>query len=375
MGEPALHVYDEDSQPPDHGPALWEILPKILDDPEAERAPDTIAQYKRAVRLWTCFDRGLGFQEKPDYESPRNGTVDTGARLIDAEMLRKFREWMIANAYAPSTYNKTMRYLRPLLRKLSPAVTGNPEGMGVIDRVPAVKVLKEKKKTKRRVSLDQLDSLYRSAADMVWPEDDLVRPADAWRALLVILFNLGARTWTEAASLPADAVCLDEESPHDAIDFDAPHGWVYYMPEKTKRYDRRACLPMSATVRMHLEPIAVAIAGTDRERLLTFGENKKLFYFQWKRLCEFAGLGVAEGERNETGSDLRKTCAATFNTLDGRKGQKLGRWMLGHAEKGTHERHYDIVMPELIQAVQEISQPPAFSELFAKPIERQLRLF
>ena len=376
------------------GPPLWAVLPLLDELPDA--APDTQRQYRGAVRLFACFDRGLGPKARPKYgptatldgarlaqesdasetgptasipiasAAARTGTTDTGARLIDSDLLKKFFDWMVANGYEGSTCNKTWRFLRPIFRKLAPPGDRNGAGLGIIDRIPHVKRRKETTPKKKLVRLDRLDSLYFAAGDMTWPADKLVGPATAWRALLVLIYNAGPRTWTDAARLPLGAVCLDHECPDPQIDLECETGWLDFEPVKTERYERRITVPMTPTLRRYLEPLATRQADSTRERLFPFGNTKRPFYDAWGALCELAAL-----ERFDM-SDLRKTCGSAWNRL-GRG--KLGPWVLGHAAKGTHDTFYNNVLPELIAGAAELPQPAAFATLLGQPIERQRRLF
>ena len=186
-------------------------------------------------------------------------------------------------------------------------------------------------------------------------------PAAAWRALLVLLYNYGPRPWSDGALLPMDAVHLAADCPDEDNPVENEAGWLCYTPTKTKRYSRELLLPLNDVSRRHFEPLL----SDDRELLFSFGRANKHFYREWGHLCELARVAKFDLRM------IRKTSNTQYNRL--RAG--LGKWFLGHAPTGTNETFYQDIMPNLLDGVHKLPQPPAFVSLIGKPVERQGWLF
>jgi integrase len=355
----ALRIYKGEGSPDPSRMSLAEAFERHVLPDLTDVADDTLRQYRRAATLWTEFEASravkLGSQKQGD-----TGTIYTGVATIGDQLLAEFARWLVASGKQPSTCNKTWSFLRPIFRKLSPRVEKNPRGLGIIDQVPYFPHQRTPRPKKRIVALDRLDQLYRGAADMTWPPHRDVPPATAWRALLVLLYNFGPRSWSDGASMPMDAIVLKSECPDPDSAVENEHGWLVYEPTKTKRYNRELVLPLNQISRRHFEPLLC-----DRELLFTFNKANKRFYIEWNRLLELSGVPKFDLK------DLRKTCNTAYNKI--RPG--IGKWFLGHAPHGTNETFYLDVMPQLVDAVHKLPQPPTFEALINKPIERQRRLF
>lgn len=279
---------------------------------------------------------------------------------IDDLMLASFRDWcQQEKGHEPTTWNKTWRRMRQILRKLGPAERGNPTGLGKIARVPHIRLASEPKRGKRIVSLDELDAWYRACEHATWPEGD-ASPVRQWRGLLVLGYTTALRT-VDAQQLSRDAVTTDQHCPDSDVAWLSEHGWLCVTPEKTKRHAREVILPLSACLAGHL---AWLLAGGG-SRLFNFGGANKHFSDQWKEITRRAGVKPFHF------GDLRKTANTAYNQI--RPG--LGKWVLGHAARGVNETFYLDVMPQIMQGVDKLPLPAAFTELADKPVDRQLRLF
>lgn len=363
MGEPALRIYSDDAP---HRITLRQALESYvlttLDSPSAA----TVQQLWRAVHLWEEFESRNGpnlkmrHAKNPGKSGGSIGTTSTDAADIDDVMLAQFRDWcQETKGHAASTWNKTWRRVRQILRKLGPPEKGNPAGLGKIARVPHIRLVTESKRGKRIVTLDELDAWYRAAEHATWPDGD-VAAARQWRALLVLGYTTGLRT-IDAKQLDRESITSDQHCPDDDVAWTCPHGWLYVVPEKTKRHQREVILPLNECLATHLS----WLCSSGSSRLFSFGAANRHFSDQWKEITRRAKV------KPFTFGDLRKTANTQYNQI--RPG--LGKWILGHAPRGVNETFYLDIMPQVLRGVDTLPLPTAFTELADKPVDRQMRLF
>lgn len=362
MGEPALRIYGGE-EPLTLRSALESYVLPTLDAPSAA----TVQQLWRAVHLWEEFEGRNAPKPKtrpsknPGKTAPSIGTASTDAANIDDVMLASFRAWcQESKGHASSTWNKTWRRLRQILRKLGPAEKGNPAGLGKIARVPHIRLVSESKRGKRIVTLDELDAWYRAAEHATWPDHGDASPVRQWRALLVLGYITGLRT-IDAKQLERDAITTAEHCPDDDVAWTSQHGWLYVVPEKTKRHQREVILPMNECLATHLS----WLLSSGSSRLFSFGAANRHFSSQWKEITRRSKVKPFHF------GDLRKTANTQYNQI--RPG--LGKWILGHAPRGVNETFYLDIMPQILRGVDMLPLPPAFTELADKPVDRQMRLF
>lgn len=370
MGEPALRVFDGEPRLTLRGALESYVLP-TLDSP----SDATIQQLLRTVHLWEEFEaRGTQnsktrHSKNPGKMAPSIGTVSTdaaefqkgGVEQIDDVMLAEFRDWCRQEKdHAVTTWNKTWRRLRQILRKLGPAERGNPTGLGKIDRVPHVRLASEPKRGKRIVSLDELDAWYRACEYAIWPDHGEASPVRQWRALLVLGYVTGLRT-IDAQTLARDAITTGVHCPDEDVTHTSEFGWLCVVPRKTRRHQREIILPLSECLRLHLDWLLAGSAS----QLFSFGGANRHFSDQWHEITRRSGV------RPFVFGDLRKTANTAYNQL--RPG--LGKSILGHVPRGVNETFYLDTMPQILLGVQSLPLPAAFVELADKPVDLQMRLF
>ena len=359
MGSPALRVFDSDSGPLTLRAALLTYVLPTLDSPSKA----TVQQLWRSVHLWEEFE-GRNSKSQPSRKPGKSkasiGTTSTDAALINDVMLGQFRDWCCQQKrHAPTTWNKTWRRLRQILRKIGPRERGNPEGVGKIASVPHIRLSSEPKRGKRIVSLDDLDAWYRAAAEATWPEGD-ASPVRQWRALLVLGYTTGLRT-IDAQTLAREAITTHPICPDENVVETNQHGWLHVVPMKTRRHSRDVILPMSECLALHLSWL---LAGGS-SRLFSFGAANRHFSDQWHEITRRAGV------RPFHFGDLRKTANTAYNRII----NGLGKLILGHAPRGVNETFYQHVIPDMLAGVPALPLPAAFTDLADKPVDRQRRLF
>ena len=92
---------------------------------------------------------------------------------------------MIDAGFAPATINGLWYVLRCILRRIGPAVTGNPFGLSIITSIPAFRTVKESRGRPYRIPLADLSRTYLAASIATSPKG-VTKPADFWRCLLVV---------------------------------------------------------------------------------------------------------------------------------------------------------------------------------------------
>ena len=265
--------------------------------------------------------------------------------LTDQDLLA-WQQWMAEArdghpAYAASTINKQWKHVREILRRAGPRDTGNPRGLGLIDRVPYVAMLREKAGGVHTLTLDQVDELYTAAEWQTWP-DHPAGPTDVWRAIIVVGYVYGLH-FADLANLTKGSIASDHPDPDSQTE--NAHGWLSYARQKT---GRELILPMSQCVSARL----AAIASDESVTLCGFARsNSRVFYSHWdqlRRRCDLDGVDFR---------CLRKTCNSAWNRLK----PGMGKWVLGHVPRGVNETFYCNVEPDLAALVHELPTMPGWA--------------
>ncbi|MBL8827836.1 MAG: hypothetical protein JNM18_12735, partial [Planctomycetaceae bacterium] len=139
--------------------------------------PRTFEAYKDAVTLWSRL-------------------VDE-VRLcsIDVITLAKFKSGLMAGR-SPATVNKHLGAVNAILTKAGPPGPRNRDALGILDRVPWVKPLKEIQRAPTPIAFGQIDLLYHAAGQMKLPGVHGVAAPAWWRALLVMAYTCALRRGT-----------------------------------------------------------------------------------------------------------------------------------------------------------------------------------
>lgn len=271
----------------------------------------------------------------------RSTTSTCATRLTDQDLVA-WQQWMSDDRqFAASTVNKQWKHIREILRRAGPRDTGNPRGLGLLDRVPYVAMLKERGGIVHTLTLEQVDQLYVSAELQRWP-DHPAGPTDVWRAIIVLGYTFGLH-FADLANLTSDSISVDHPDPDSQTAND--RGWLKYSRQKT---GRDLILPMSRAVSVRL----AAIAGGSSGGLLGFDRrNSRVFYSHWdhlRRRCELPGVEFR---------CLRKTCNSAWNRLK----PGMGKWVLGHVPRGVNETFYCNVEPDLAALVHDLPASPSWA--------------
>jgi integrase len=286
-----------------------------LPELEARAAPATVDRYRQTLNRWEKL------------------TGNPPLRSIDNAALARFRQATIAAGLRPTTFNSSWRDVRALLRRLGPQETRNPLGLGLLPRVPHVLMLRENLAQPRRVTLDEIDAMYRACERARWPRCT-VPPAEWWRCALVVACNLGLRR-NDLFGLRWECVTLDGDGPR-----------LEFTAGKT---GKNQVLPLNDVVAAHLRAI-----WSDRRLVFPGGDwirgGSKWHSHEWRRLQDLAGVRF-------TLHDCRRTCGSAFADV---AGIDAARYVLGHVAADVTLRFYVALPDRIRKAAAELPQPESF---------------
>ena len=124
-------------------------------------------------RLYNCQ---LKFWEKIS-DDPPIGKITT-------ETFEDFKEAALALGYSPYTIATTRTLIRAILRRMGPAVTGNPLGLGILDKIPGLLPVRCPRKIKNMVCEDDLNSFYLNCNKAEVPKSQGFPSAWWWQCLI-----------------------------------------------------------------------------------------------------------------------------------------------------------------------------------------------
>lgn len=323
------------------------LLPRLQ---QAEAAPGTISEYTRALKHW----------EQCTQNPPVWAISDT---TLDAF-------FQVYQPGSKATRNKTWRHLRPILRACTARGPGNPRGMTedpLLQHVPYAETAPEPNGSARLMPRELLGQTYEKSEIAVWPQLPGLAPAVVWRLLWVMYATYGFRR-RELLRLERSAIHLQPECPNPRwASISSPHGWLEYVPGKTRRYKPDPLLlPLTATARRHLDAVLQAAPPADG-RLLRLPVNGSRLQNTRRDIQHAAGI-----KEPYTFRELRTYAATAWNSLY----PGLGEHVTGHAPRGVHARFYDQWLGRLVDLAPELPEPDAFRNgALLDCRERQGRLF
>jgi integrase len=281
-------------------------------------SPRTVEHYVLTLRRWERF-------------APKNPPVTS----IDNCTLSAFRQAMVDAGLRPSTFNGAWRDIRSILRRLGPQETRNPLGMGLLTRIPHVRMLRENLGVPRRVSPAEIDAFYAACGEARWPRC-CVPAAEWWRCAVVLALNTGLRR-NDLFGLRTENFELDGAEPR-----------LQFVATKTRKSHS---LPLNQTVVNHLRGI-----WSPRTMLFPGGQwilnGSHAYVHEWSRLQSLAGVAWSL-------HDLRRSCGSTFAAI---AGVEAARYVLQHASKGSDTCvHFYVNFSEQVsKAARDFPQPPSF---------------
>ncbi len=259
---------------------------------------------------------------------------------IDEAVLEDFRRTLLTTN-SPASVNGTRCAIRAVLRRIGPAITGNPCGLGIISRIPYMKPTKVIRGLPRRVDQEDLSRFYIGCEQMQSPKWG--GPATYWwQAWLAVAYFSGLRKGDVFAIRFAD---LDLEK-----------GTLLFTARKTAK-------PM----RLPLHPVAIEHIRRIEQpaREFVFESSIKAsgsFYQRWEWICRKAAIAEPF-----TAHDIRRTAASEIERVKA----GMASVLLQHASTSTTHVSYLNQLEELSEAIAKMRVPLAFKH-GPKQAERQL---
>ncbi len=255
-------------------------------------------------------------------------TEDPDIRQISNLTLEQFRTAALAGGLAPRTVNGYWTTLRSILRKMGPQEYGNPWGLGIIPRVPAMRLCQVPFKRPRRLSMEELDKIYIACRHMQLPARRIVDPAGWWQCLLVFTYFTALRS--------ADIFKAKWS------DLDLKNQTLFVKLNKT---GVEADLPLHPVLVNHLERLRKTSDSELIFSLARYWIYEKLL----QQLREHAGVQFGL-------HDLRRTACSEIDAV----APGMGKVMLLHAPTNVTERSYLNALPELRPAIEKMASPLTF---------------
>ncbi|GAB4135583.1 MAG: hypothetical protein Tsb009_01960 [Planctomycetaceae bacterium] len=298
------------SEHPDSKLRLRQAFEKHYDFSELKAG--TIAHMNAALKYWATVT-----------ENPPVGEITD-------ETMAKFRAGGEDYGIVNRTVNGYWRSIRAILRRLGPAFTGNPTGLGIIDRVPYMKPLKVSRKLPRRVSLDELSKFYIACNIARSPKMADCPPAEFWRALIVLAYFTGLRKGDLFQLRWSDFNLRDKE--------------IHFTAEKT---GKEAIYPLHDVAIEHVQRIRTGCERLFPTTIQRGGDYTK----HWREI-----LDRADGKRF-TLHDIRRTAASEAERVC--KG--MGSVLLQHRPLDVTGVSYLNETEELREVVEKMRVPLAFA--------------
>jgi integrase len=272
-----------------------------------EMRPNSLRAFRGHLRRWEKKTGGIPVRE------------------ITNETVARFRQALIDEGLSPATIKSTWTSIRAALRRIGPVFDGNPWGLGIIDHVPAMRPVRQVRKLPRRVSLDDLNTLYLAAGRMTLPRVG-VSPAAYWQGILVLLYTTGMRI--------GDA----QNVQWDDVNFEART--LRLCVSKT---GVEAELPLHDVAIEHLRRMPRLNDYVIARRA------RRNFFTHWSRWQALAGTDFGT-------HDVRRTACSEVDAVS----RGMGQVLLLHAPNTVTTKHYLNALPELRDAIDRMEIPLAF---------------
>lgn len=298
------------NQHPDASLTLRQAFEKHYD--KSDLAPASLKMHHFALKAWERLT-----------DNPPVGEIDNA-------VVAAFRQAAVESGYVARTVNSFWGRLRAILRRLGPPVTGNPWGLEIIPRVPAMKPVRQTVARPKMVPLDDISRVYVAARNVESPRTG-VPPADWWRCLLVMALTTGLRR--------CDLFALRWNQ------LDLQHGTMDFRARKTGKADLWPLHPVAVA---HLERIRRPDDGRVFRGCYNGGTSGLYGPLHW--LLEQADVprfGL---------HDLRRTGASLIEQV----APGLGPEFLQHAPRGVSDVSYLNRFDSLKAALDKMPLPDGF---------------
>ena len=235
---------------------IWEtyLKPSLLD---ANCTRKHIGESELHLSRWEAFWRG----DKSKGDKP---TIPG----CDRRHMEVYRRHLIAmDLYSPRTINKHLGSVRSIL------VAADKHG--ILKRRPKLEQLPDVTiDPTRKIYLrdEQIDALMNKTESLTWPPRSFsgICPKDWWRCAIVLYRTYGFRPQEllsyDSKKIPIrwNNISFAAESPNPSSQESNEHGWLHYVPPKTKKKKPHVLyLPLTKHARGALEKIAATRVTSD----------------------------------------------------------------------------------------------------------------
>lgn len=301
-----------------------------------EHATRTIETYEDALTHWertevTVVAAGSQLQLRIPVKDPP-------FKSIDAQTLIDFKNVLLAKL-SPNTVRKNLIHLRTILYRLGPRSRFNPLGLGLMPEALYVPLPSKVKRRARCADESELARLYRSCDVATWPRCEIA-PAEWWRSLIVVLYNVALRR--------LDYLAVEWDH------VDLRRGILEVTAHKTGKPSELPLHPVAVEhlLRIRTDRILVWPWRPQQAAPDPIDKKKTSLYRQWHRICAAAGL-----LKRLVPHDLRKTSGSQlYETSPGAASE-----LLQHASITTTQESYANISRHTRDLMLSRPQPTAFS--------------
>jgi integrase len=179
-----------------------------------------------------------------------------------------------AGPLARATANKHLGALNAIFRKIGPPGYKNLDALGLLERAPWLKPLKEPRRLPRAVAVAELGAIYAACAIATKPAAPAIDPAAWWRALVAVAAIAGLRREALLGLRWADCDLA---------------GRTLRVPAEIDKCRQERSKPIPAAVCQHLMRIRTAA-----ERVFAWPHSLASLYRQWWAIQKAAGIARAD---------------------------------------------------------------------------------
>lgn len=330
---------------------VWEthLKPSLLD---AKCTPKHIQEMELYLTRWESFWESLG-KNPPKIQK------------CSREHLEKWRRHLMElDQYKPRSINKHLGTVRSILR--SAAKHALLKRRPMLEQLPDTTLDPARKIYLRD---EQIDALMAASRSLSWPARSFtgIDPMDWWRCAIVLYRTYGFRPQellsydSKKPPLTWANVSFSAESPNPSSEEINEHGWLHYIPPKTKRKKPHPLyLPLTKHARAALDKIAVTRVSNDSP-LFPMPSSQQGFLKQWYRWFEHAGVKPKIEGATFKPYCLRKTCATHLSAHKTGLATAVCRWG-SSGEAAVASEHY-IGSDNIIKYLLTAPMPKSFDEL------------
>ncbi|TWU19531.1 hypothetical protein [Allorhodopirellula heiligendammensis] len=351
--------------------------------PEAEQrglSRDRIGEIRQAAHRWQWWS-------ETKYRIARPLLVDVTARGLS-----EFRREVIGTEIpgrdgkirkvSPRSLNKTLQAIEQIIAAAVDDGTLD-DSRGLL----RVKKVQQPEQIDKLIIPDaELSRIMEAAADAKWPRETVdgrpMSPGVMWQTAVVLFATYGMRTQDliryDSTMRPIRWGCVRGPGLSPAEDgvMECEHGWLSWVPNKTRRKKNFAmCLPLTPAARHQLDRWREAMKPADEaEPLMPVPMTRDKVYQQWREILSAAkakpkpkltfdedGIPLSM-DREYKIRHLRCTAATRADEHGAKLSHgSVGRWVTGHVSNDVFSRHYRGMERPIVETLTSLPMPAGFS--------------